>query len=187
LVKTPLEALVNQPGTTVKVDRDTHEPNTVELEELEQVIESVCAALGVELVQVRVAHERGASILRVMIDRRGATSEGPADGSGITLADCTRVSRDISAALDERDYGKDRYHLEVGSPGLDRPLVKRQDFERFAGREVKVKTSKPIDGRRTFAGTLAGVAGDLVRVAVDGTTYDIPFGEIAKANLVHRF
>lgn len=164
----------------MKLDRDSHDPK-LDLEEIEPLIASVCEALGVELVQLKTAHERGAAILRVMIDRPGG------DGSGITLADCTQVSRDISAALDGLDYGKASYHLEVGSPGLDRPLVKRHDFERFAGREVRVKTSSPIDGRRAFGGTLVGIEGDVVRVDIDGKTHEIPFGEIAKANLVHRF
>jgi ribosome maturation factor RimP len=169
----------------MKLDRDSHDQK-FDLDEIEPVIASVCDALGVELVQLKMAHERGAAILRVMIDRPGS-AVSDAEGSGITLADCTQVSRDISTALDALDYGKESYHLEVGSPGLDRPLVKRHDFERFAGREVRVKTSAPIDGRRAFPGKLVGIEGDVVRVDVDGKTYEIPFGEIAKANLVHRF
>ena len=98
------------------------------------VIEPVCQAHGVELVDASFVREPGGAILRVLIDR--ARGEGPSEvpGSGVSLADCQGVSRDLSVALDVHQdvTPSGRYRLEVGSPGLDRPLVKRSDFEPFA-------------------------------------------------------
>ena len=157
--------------------------NDPQKERLEKIAAPVCKAHGVEIVDVAFGREPGGAVVRVLIDR-------PVDrpGSGVTLADCQNVSRDLSTALDVE--GQDipgPYRLEVSSPGLDRPLVKRDDFERFAGKEVKVQTRIPIGERRNFRGTLLGVEGDDVRLELDGKPVRIPYQEIAKANLVFRF
>jgi ribosome maturation factor RimP len=162
---------------------------TVETAQVEAIVEPVCRAHGVELVQVALVTEHGQAVLRVLIDRPGS-ERGP--GLGVTLADCQGVSRDLNTALDVHDVVPGRYRLEVSSPGLDRPLVKPHDYERFAGREVKLQTRTPLpDGRggerRNFRGQLLGIDGETVRVEVDGTPTAIPYAEIAKANVVHRF
>lgn len=156
---------------------------------VEKIVEPVCLAHGVELVQVVIAGERGGPVLRVVIDRPG--SERGA-GAGVTLADCQAVSRDLGPALEVNDAMPGSFRLEVSSPGLDRPLVKLGDFERFAGRDVKVKLSAPRpDGRggrrRSFSGKLLGVEGDAVRLESEGDELQLPFAEIAKAHVVHRF
>jgi len=157
---------------------------------LAHIVEPLCATRGLEVVDVRyLANPRG-SVVRIFIDRPGAEHDGPGGaGSGVSLDDCTELSRALSVALDETgdEVVPGAYHLEVSSPGLDRPLVKLTDFERFAGREVKVRTDAPIDGRRRFHGALLGVADEQVRIELDGVEVDIPFHAIAEANLVYRF
>jgi ribosome maturation factor RimP len=174
---------------------------------LTAVIEPVCAAHGVELVDVSVLREPGGAVLRVLIDRErpelmpasvvgtegaAAESEPPQPGSGVSLADCQDVSRDLSVALDvnESVAPKIRYRLEVSSPGLDRPLTRRRDFERYAGHEVRVQTRLPlsaVDARRKFNGVLRGLEGDNVKVIDGAAVFDIPLSAIAKANLVFKF
>jgi len=156
---------------------------------LEKLAEPVCAAHGVELVQLRILTMRGDSVVRLIIDRErpGQHPAGP-DGSGVSLDDCTAVSRDLSTALDvHEDLIPGSYRLEVSSPGLERPLVKLTDYERFEGREAKVQCKTPIDGRRKFQGTIAGVDEGRVKIDQDGTTVTIPFDDIDRANLVYRF
>lgn len=158
-------------------------------EDFEAVVEPVCRAHGVELVQVSQVTVHGSSVLRVLIDRPGA--EGQA-GSGVTVADCQAVSRDLGPALDVHEVLSGSYRLEVSSPGLDRPLVKLRDYARFLGRRVKVSTRAPQpDGRggerRKFQGQLLGVDGEMVRLEVEGSVLVLPIAAIAKANVVYEF
>lgn len=150
------------------------------------LIDPICKAHGVELVDVRHQRERGGAVIRVIIDRE---VPGLDDGSGVSLDDCTRVSRDASAALDVHDdiLPSGAYRLEVSSPGLERPLVKLADFERFAGRDIKLKTRQAIDRRRRFQGRLVGVVDGAIELDQDGTIVHISHDDIAQANLVYRF
>ena len=152
-----------------------------------ELAEPICAAHGVELVEVRALRGRGGTTFQVVIDRERPSSD-PTPGSGVLLEHCTAVSRDLSTALDlvEEDM-PNRYQLEVSSPGLERPLTKPKDFERFAGREVQVKTHEKVDSRRKFRGQLLGVEGEAALIEQDGDTIRIPFEAIARATLVHRF
>lgn len=167
-----------------------------QLQKLRSVIEPICIAHGVALVDARMTTERGA-VLRVLIER---VASFPADGedtsdtqSGVSLADCQNVSRDLSTALDvaEGVAPSGNYRLEVSSPGIERPLITPQDFTRFAGREVRLQAIRPIAGRRRFQGLLQGLAAErmpeTVRVQQDGETFEIPLADITKANLVYRF
>ena len=153
---------------------------------LEALIDPICGAHGVELVDVRYLREPGGSVIRVIIDR---DVPGVEVGSGVSLEDCTAVSRDVSTALDVHDdvLPSGGYRLEVSSPGLERPLVKLADFERFSGREVKVRTRTPIDKQRRFHGKLLGVVDRSVELDQDGKVLLIPHEDIAQANLVYRF
>lgn len=167
-----------------------------------EIAEPVCRAHGVELVDVQWSSDRGGQVLRVLIDRDRPDVAPGQPGSGVSVEDCQLVSRDLSTALDvhERAVPTGRYRLEVSSPGLDRPLVKRRDFERFAGSEVKVQTRSPIVGpadaaapphdvppRHKVQGVLRGLDGDVVRIEEGTTTYAVPFDEIVKANVVFKF
>ena len=153
---------------------------------LEQLIDPICRVHGVELVEVRHQREPGGAVVRIIIDR---DLPGLEIGSGVSLEDCTAVSRDVSASLDVHDdlMPTGSYRLEVSSPGLERPLVKLEDFERFAGQEVKVRARTPIEGRRRFRGVLKGVSDQRIELDQDGQVFLIPHEDIAQANLVYRF
>jgi ribosome maturation factor RimP len=163
-----------------------------QLQKLRTAIEPICRAHGVALVDARMTTERGA-VLRVLIERVAAGGADTSDSqSGVSLADCQNVSRDLSTVLDvaEGVAPAGSYRLEVSSPGVERPLITPQDFTRFAGREVRVQAIRPVAGRRRFQGVLQGLAADAaeaVRVQADGETFDIPLADITKANLVYRF
>ena len=160
----------------------------VDLEALERLLAPVCDEQGVELVDVRYQAEQGGPVLRVRIDVRNAESLPPGTG-GVTLDDCTRLSRAASAVLDaDEELIPGTYRLEVSSPGIERPLVKPSDFERFAGREARVQTNHAISQRKNFTGVLVGWRdGQVVMRDEKGVELDIPFSEVAKAHLVYRF
>jgi len=144
---------------------------------LHELLEPGARALGFEILAVELAGRGKNTILRVYID-------GP---DGVTLDDCARVSHQLSAILDVEDPIPDAYTLEVSSPGLDRPLSKRQHFEAAIGKQVKVQTNDYVQGRRRFTGALTEVTHDMVVVDVDGESYELPFRLIAKARLVPDF
>jgi ribosome maturation factor RimP len=126
---------------------------------------------------VRVEFPRGdRQTLQIMIERH--------DLVPITVDDCAGVSRLLSAILDVEDPLPGRYTLEVSSPGLDRPLVRIEDYERFAGFEARIEMTRPVDGRRRFQGRLRGTEDGLVRIECDGAVAAIPFPGIRRASLV---
>lgn len=144
-------------------------------EELSQLLEPAIADLGLELVGIEFSPNAGGSLLRVYIDE---------SVRGVTIDDCERASREISALLDVNDPVAGRYTLEVSSPGLERPLFTQAHFERYAGEQVKVSVNLPIDGRRRFQGRIAAVDGDRVTIEQDGKPVEIAHANIAKARLV---
>ncbi len=155
---------------------------------LEPRIEARVATLGFELVELERAGSRTRPVLRIRIDRPDAEP-----GHGITLEDCAGVSRALESFLEEDEALGARYVLEVSSPGLERPLVRKRDFERFAGREVALKGYAPLAGRsRRLEGELLGLEGEgeaaRVRLRLDdGETVSVPRGEIARAHLIFRW
>jgi ribosome maturation factor RimP len=143
--------------------------------QVEGLIGPSLADMGYDIVRVLLSGDRRAK-LQVMVERR--------DGAGMTVDDCAAVSRAVEATLDVADPIAGAYILEVSSPGIDRPLTRLQDFDRFAGFEARVEMRMPIDGRRRFSGRLLGCDGELVRLATDGGEFALPFGDLAKAKLV---
>lgn len=143
-------------------------------ERLTQLIEPVVEGLGYELLGIELQATARHALLRLYIDH----------GEGIRLADCERVSRQVSALLDVEDPIDVAYDLEVSSPGLDRPLFRARDFRRFAGRRARLRLSEPLDGRRNFSGVLLGLEGEDVRIEVDGEAVVLPLALIDKARLV---
>ena len=139
-------------------------------ETLLKILEPSIEALGYEVVEL----EFHGGVLRLYIDRQ----------AGVTLDDCERVSRQVSAVLDVEDPIPAAYTLEVSSPGLDRPLRKRSDFERFAGQKAKLELTLPLDGRRRFSGILRGVERDELLIEVDDTLFHLRLAHIGKARLV---
>jgi ribosome maturation factor RimP len=142
--------------------------------------EPVLAALGYRLVRVRIS---GASNCTVQI-----MAERP-DGA-LALEDCEAASRALSPVFDANDPIEGPYRLEVSSPGIDRPLVRRSDFDRYAGHLARVEMLAPIDGRRRVRGELAGTEGDCVRMRSDGVAEGenqdvlLPMDDMMEARLV---
>jgi ribosome maturation factor RimP len=143
--------------------------------QIEALIGPSLEAMGYRVVRVAFTGGRRAT-LQVMAER--------ADDDAMTVDDCASVSRNISALLDVADPIASAYFLEVSSPGIDRPLVRREDYERFAGLEAKIELNAPRDGRRRFRGRLAGLEGDDVMLEEDGLSLRLPFSGIARAKLV---
>ncbi len=139
-----------------------------------RVVEPIVAALGVELVAVRCGGTRTAGTVRVIIDKPG----------GVTLDDCTRVSRALGHALDVEDPIEHRYTLEVSSPGLDRVLETPRDYGKAVGRLVRIKTRPTWDGPRVVVGRLTATDAEMVQVVgTTGELWTVPLGAIAQARL----
>ena len=132
-------------------------------------------ALGFEIVRVQVIGRQRIRV-QVMIERL--------DQSPMTVDDCARVSRAVSALLDVEDPVPGAYTLEVSSPGIDRPLVRLNDFARFAGHAARIELSRLVDGRRRYQGRLIGIEGDRVCIEADGTEVRVAFADIARAKLL---
>ncbi len=154
--------------------------------ELEALIAPLCAARGIEVVMVEKTRERGALLIRVVIDRE-PNLPGKVVGSGVTLEDCQDVTRELSVLFDTYEADMGAYRLEVTTPGLNRPLVKAKDFQRFIGQKVAVMTHEAIDNRKRFQGDLVAFENDEVKVQVDGKLWAIAFANIKKANIVYVF
>jgi ribosome maturation factor RimP len=145
------------------------------IRQVTELIEPTLRDMGLELVRVLVSGGQRPT-LQIMVER--------GDQAPTTLDACAKVSHAVSALLDVADPLPGAYRLEVTSPGLDRPLVRRADYERFAGLEARLETELPIEGRRRFRGRLLGLAGDQVRLALPEGEMSIPFDAIKKAKLV---
>jgi ribosome maturation factor RimP len=142
-------------------------------EKVAALVEPAVLELGYRLVRVR--HWARDRVLQIMAERR--------DG-GMSLDDCETLSRALSPLLDVADPIAGEYDLQVSSPGIDRPLVELEDFERFAGHEAKLETAQMIEGRRRFRGTLAGIDGEAVKIAIPEGETTIPFASLSNAKLV---
>lgn len=155
---------------------------------LEEAAEAVLDRLGFELVDFERAGHRARPILRLRIDRSGA---GP--GRSVTVDDCALVSRELESVLDVREDLPSSYILEVSSPGVERPLRKRRDFERCVGREVALRGYEALaQGSRRLQGVLLGVkvagGSELIRIRqADGAEVDIPISRIARAHMVFNW
>jgi ribosome maturation factor RimP len=139
------------------------------------LIEPTLSGMGYEVVRV-VISGRDRPVLQVMIER--------VDGAAITVDDCEAASRALSAKLDVEDAIASSYTLEVSSPGIDRPLVRPKDYQRFAGHVARVEARAPIAGRRRFTGRIVGADDTRLRIAVEEGEVEIPFAEVARAKLL---
>ena len=142
------------------------------------IVEPIAADLGYELVRVKVSGLNGMTV-QIMAERPDGT---------MTVEDCERLSRNVSPAMDVADPIAREYHLEVSSPGIDRPLTRAKDFERWAGHEAKLEMERAIDGRKRFRGTLAGVKNGAAGLRLLDTSelgeVWLPLEEIGEAKLV---
>jgi len=155
------------------------------VEQVRSVAGRVAASYGLEIFDVQFRREAPGLILRVRIDRPGPAARAE---ESVSVEDCARVSRDLSAVLDVEDVVPTAYTLEVSSPGLDRPLRRPDDYRRFAGRRAQVVMRERVDGQGFFKGRLGGVDGaEVVIEADDGRTHRVPLNLIARANLEVEF
>ena len=140
---------------------------------IEALVEQIVAGLGYELVDLEMSPK--GRLLRVFIDIE----------RGVTVDDCAAVSNQLTRVFEVENVDYDR--LEVSSPGLDRPLKKEADFERFVGSDIQVRLSMPIGNQRNFAGVLGGIENGKVILRTEKGELELPFEEIEKARLVPRF
>lgn len=146
------------------------------LEKVRRIAAPLAAQEGLELVDVEMGGPGGRQTLRLYIDKAG----------GVSLDDCTAVSRAVSAALDVEDPIEGAYDLEVSSPGLDRPLRTEEHFLKFAGSKVRIRTFGPLpecENRKTFVGILKGYEEGSILVDVDGRLFRVPHALVSKANV----
>ena len=137
------------------------------------VLDPLCTAEGIELVHIECQREAGGRILRLYIDRSG----------GVTLDDCTNISRQASDLLDVFLEDAGPYNLEVSSPGPNRPLGKKRDFDRFKGNRIMIRAASAVSGKKKINGILLGISEDMVSVSTGDRTVAIPYHEILTARL----
>ena len=141
---------------------------------LVNILEPVIVAMGYEMLGVEFYPQRTGSLVRIYIDNE----------NGITIADCERVSHQVTGVLDVKDPIQGPYNLEVSSPGLERPLFTVAQFSRFMGHRAQVKLRSKLEGRRNFTGKISEVNADRVVLLENEAVYSIPVDLIEKAHLV---
>jgi len=139
------------------------------------VLEPVAKSIGYEIVKVMMQGSNR-KVLDIAIDKL--------DGASVTIRDCKTASNNFSATLDVEDIISDRYYLEVGSAGVERPLVKLADFDRFLGREITLKTHKAIDDVKKFQGTIESNKDGVIELKIKEGLISLEYSNIKSANLV---
>jgi len=147
------------------------------VDKLTSLLGPLVAEKGLELVEIQYRREGTGWVLRVIIDKE----------AGVGIDDCAEVSREAGRLLEVEDLIDHPYNLEVSSPGLDRPLKKENDFIRYRGRRVKVKTKEPIGNQKIFVGAIERMYNGLVTLRTEKGLVSLPFDEIVKAKLVIDF
>ena len=147
------------------------------IDRVRAVANSILISEGMELVEVEYRREPVGWVLRLTIDKEG----------GVTLDDCTRISQEMGQSLDIEDLIFNPYHLEISSPGLDRPLKNERDFIRFSERHIRVKTIDPIGKQKSFKGKLRKCLEGRIEMETDGGIVEISLSNIARANLEVEF
>lgn len=140
------------------------------------LLDPLCEAEGMELVHLECQREAGGRILRLYIDKPG----------GVTLDDCIHISRQSSDMLDVYLEDMGPYNLEVSSPGQNRPLGKKRDFDRFKGNRVNIRTDPSVGGKKKINGVLLGISEDVVKVSIEDQIVAIPYHEIVTARLANN-
>lgn len=140
------------------------------------LIEGKISEAGYELVRVQIMGGGKYATLQVMVDRK--------DGEGITVDDCAAVSEIVSGLVEVDPDLTERFGLEVSSPGIDRPLVRLKDFEKYVGHLAKIELNEPLNGKRRFQAKIAKVANEEIEFVVDKEPLKVPFTSIERAKLV---
>jgi ribosome maturation factor RimP len=152
-----------------------------ELTHLWELFEPVVSGMGFDLIEIEHFPNPKHGVLRLYIDKEQGQEEG------VNIDDCSEVSRQISALIDVEEPIRGRFNLEVSSPGLDRPLRRVKDFQRFAGSKVKLKTVMPLDGQRNFSGRLLEANDEVVVIETDSEEISLPMSAIEKARIDPEF
>ncbi len=144
-------------------------------EQVEELLSPTITAMGFDVVQIKSLDGKNSRILHIMAERP--------DGS-MSLDDCEAISRQVSAVMDVEDVISTAYRLEVGSPGIDRPLRNEAEYAKFAGHLVKVELALPVGGRKRFTGIVKTSTGGVLTLDVDGKDVEIPTVDVQAAKLV---
>jgi ribosome maturation factor RimP len=147
----------------------------VDTNSIARLIEPSLTSMGYRLIRIAVTGGRRMT-LQIMAERL--------DDASITLEDCERISHSVSALLDVADPIAGTYFLEVSSPGIDRPLIRAEDYDRFSGFVAKIELAMPINGRKRYQGRLLGTAEGAIRVLTDLGEARLPLGAVMRAKLV---
>ncbi len=142
-------------------------------EKVYNLVELAILRKGMELVDLEWQRERSGWVLRLYIDKPG----------GVTIGDCAKISEIVGKILDREDLIHHPYNLEVSSPGIERPLKKKEHFERFRGEKAKITLKDPMGGRRKISGIILEVEEDTVKIEAEGKVWEIRLSNIKKANL----
>lgn len=140
-----------------------------------ELAEPIFNAEEMELIHIEYQREIGGRVLRLYADKPG----------GITLGDCSVISSQLGDILDLKLETNDAYTLEISSPGIDRPVSRLSDFEKFEGQQAKIKIAQPINGQKKFKGILSGIMESNVQIKTEKETVSIPYQDIIKARLVN--
>jgi ribosome maturation factor RimP len=155
---------------------------------LDAVLAPIVRAHGGEVVDVEFKSEPGGWVLRVFVEKLGsADANASTEQAAVDLQLCSSVARDLSPALDVADLIPHRYHLEISSPGVERPLKNERDFVRFAGKKAKLKVHQSVDGQKVLVGILGPVNAGNVSLQDGNQTHQIALDNIAAARLVFEF
>jgi ribosome maturation factor RimP len=146
------------------------------LAKVTEMIEPSIDAEGYDLVQLKWIEAGKRPTLQIMAEKKGY--------GGMLVEDCTKISRMVSVLLDVEDPISGAYNLEVSSPGIDRPLIKPEDFAHYLGHLVSIKTTISLDGRKRFKGILDEIEGNIISVDIDNDRYEIALEAIESAKLV---
>tara|TARA_R110002096_G_scaffold46543_3_gene124225 strand:+ start:1633 stop:2094 length:462 start_codon:yes stop_codon:yes gene_type:complete len=142
---------------------------------LEALFEPIVQGLGFDLWGVQLRSSENHALVKIFIDHK----------DGISVDNCSEVSHQVSGILDVEDPISVAYTLEVSSPGLDRPLMKREHFEKYLGEEIKVRLGWAVQERRNFLGQLTKIDEENITMTVDGDLVEFPFNAVKRANLIY--
>lgn len=166
--KRPTFFLVEEGKIEVKNEREL-------IKGLWNMIEPVVASEGMEIIELEFRREPQGQVLRIYIDHP----------DGVTVEDCATVSRVVGDFLDVVDPIHHTYHLEISSPGIDRPLRKPEHFLRYVGSIVRIRTVEPVEGRKNFKGILVGVLNNVITIECEGRRFEVSIANIEKGRLLY--
>jgi ribosome maturation factor RimP len=160
----------------------------IDRDRLHAVLSPIVEAHGGEVTDVEFKSESGGWVLRVFVEKLGSKAKNATtQDAAVSLDLCSNVAKELSPALDVADLIPHRYNLEVGSPGVERPLHDAQDFERFAGLKARLKVHNAVRGQKVLVGVIGAPVAGMVPVQDGGASYEVPLDNISAARLVFEF